>query len=511
MNFGNVVDLAAADVPMKPAVGDAEGLLTYTALSRRTNAAANAFARLGVDAGDRVAICLDNRLTFLTAHLGAMKRGAVPVPINTQFTDAQVRYVLDVSDVSALVTDEAFASVADAVDATLTVDGTAGDDYRTALEAVDDDATVHPRRSDELAEILYTSGTTGRPKGVRHTHGNVFANAMGIVTSLELTREDVGLTVCRCFHVTGLNVTTTPLLLAQAENRMLPAFTPERVFSTVETYGVTYAFFTPSMVIDLVEDGGAARYDLSSLTTVGVGGAPMPTGRFEEAEATFGCPVLEGYGMTETTPLAAFNSLDTERKLGSVGPPAREVVDLRIEDPETGDAVTRGERGELLWRGDTVTPGYERRRNDAAAFVERDGERWLRSGDIGRLDEDGHLFVVDRLEDMFTTGCANVSPREIEEALYELDAIGEAAVVDTRDDLKGAVVTVVIARTDDDLTAERVRTICDERLEDHEVPQRVEFVEELPTTATGKVNRVALREAYGNPRTRRRGETGSPR
>ncbi|MFC6838202.1 class I adenylate-forming enzyme family protein [Halomarina ordinaria] len=502
MNFANVVDLAARDVPGKPATGDAGRLLTYAALSRRTNAAANAFARLGVDPGDRVAVCLDNRLAFLTAHLGALKRGAVTVPVNTQFTDAEVRYVLDVSDVSVLVTDEAFASVADAVDATLTVDGSAGDDYRSALEAADDEATVHPRRSDELAEILYTSGTTGRPKGVRHTHGNVVANAMGIVTALGLTREDVGLTVCQCFHVTGLNVTTTPLLLARAENRVLPAFDPDRVFSTVETDGVTYAFFTPSMVIDLVEDGGAASYDLSSLSTVGVGGAPMPKGRFEEAEATLGCPVLEGYGMTETTPLAAFNRPDTPRKPGSVGPPAREVVALRIEDPETGDAVARGERGELLWRGDTVTPGYERRRNDAAAFVERDGERWLRSGDVGRLDEDGHLFVVDRLEDMFTTGCADVSPREIEEALYELDAVGGAAVIDTRDDLKGAVVTVVITRTDDDLTAERVRAVCDERLEDHEVPQRVEFVEEIPTTATGKVDRVTLREAYGNLRSR---------
>ncbi|WP_129116304.1 class I adenylate-forming enzyme family protein [Halegenticoccus tardaugens] len=508
MNFGNIVDLAAADIPARPAAGDAGGLLTYAALSRRTNAAANAFARLGVDAGDRVAICLDNGLAFLTAHLGAMKRGAVSVSINTQFTDAQVRYVLDVSDVSALVTDKAFASVADVVDATLTVDGSARTDYRTALEAADDEATVHPRRSDELAEILYTSGTTGRPKGVRHTHGNVVANAMGIVTSLGLTRKDVGLTVCQCFHVTGLNVTTTPLLFARGENRMLPTFTPERVFSAVETYGITYAFFTPSMVIDLIEDGGAARYDLSSLTTVGVGGAPMPKGRFEEAEATFGCPILEGYGMTETTPLAAFNRPDTERKSGSVGPPAREVVDLRIEDPETGDAVARGERGELLWRGDTVTPGYERRRNDAAAFVERDGERWFRSGDVGRLDEDGYLFVVDRLEDMFTTGCANVSPRKIEEALYELDAIGEAAVIDTRDDLKGAVVTVVIVRAGDDLTAEQVQTVCDERLEDYEVPQRVEFVEELPTTATGKVDRVALRKAYGDPRTRRQGEAG---
>jgi len=150
----------------------------------------------------------------------------------------------------------------------------------------------------------------------------------------------------------------------------------------------------------------------------------MPTEQFEDAEAALDATVLEGYGMTETTPLAAFNRPDTAvRKPGSVGPPAREVIDLRIEDIETGQPVDRGERGELLWRGDTVTPGFERRQREAKSFVERDGTRWLRSGDIGYLDEDGHLFVVGRRGDMFTVGCANVFPREIEEVLYEIDGV----------------------------------------------------------------------------------------
>lgn len=502
MNFANFVDLAAQRVPSERAAGDAKRCLTYAELSRETNAAAAVLETLGVAPGDRVAVCLDNQLEFLTAYLGAMKRGAVPVPVNTQFNDEQIQYVLNVSDASVIVTDESFKTVARKVETGVTVDGSAGRDYRTLLDASVDDYAVHPRRSDEVAAVVFTSGTTGRPKGVRHTHGNVLANAMAIIAYHRLTGDDVGLTACQCFHVTGLNVTTTPLLAAEAENHLLAEWTPESALETIEDCGVTYTFLTPNMVSELIEFGAVDEYDLSSLEIVGVGGAPMPTGQFDRAEATLGCTVLEGYGMTETTPLAAFNRPDPEeRKRGSVGPVAREAVDLRIEDLETGEAVVSGERGELLWRGDTVSPGYERRQNDAGAFVERDGTRWFRSGDIGWLDEDDHLFIVDRCEDMFTTGCANVYPREIEDTLYELDGVMGAAVIDARDDRRGAVVTAIVKRASDNLTEEQVCEVCEAHLKEHEVPQRVEFAEEIPTTVTGKVDRRALRDAFGRPST----------
>lgn len=497
MNFANHVDLAAREGATRPAVGDGEELLTYGELADETDAAANAFAERGVEPGDRVAICLPNRVAFLTAYLGAMKRGAVPVPVNTQFNDQQMRYVLDTSAASVLVTDAEFAGLARDVETAVTTDGSVGADYRDLLADAADEYDVHPRRRDETAEVLYTSGTTGRPKGVRHTHGNLRANAFGIIECMDWTRREVGVTVCRCFHVTGLNVTTTPLLVANAQNHLLPEWDPESFLATAEAHGATYAFFLPSMLMDLLSYGGVDAYDLSSLTTVGVGGSPMPEKRVGEVERALGCTLLEGYGMTETTPLAAFSRRDAdERKPGSVGPPAREVVDLRIEDLESREPVERGEHGELLWRGDTVTPGYEREYGDGQLFVERDGERWLRSGDVGRLDEDGHLFVVDRREDMFTTGCANVFPREIEDVLYGIDGVAEAAVIDTSDDLRGAVVTAIVSRTDETLATETVVRACEAELADHEVPQRVEFVDGLPKTATGKIDRVSLRERY---------------
>lgn len=495
MNFANHVDRAASNTPVRPAVGDSTDLLTYGALARETNAVANAFERLGVRPGDRLGLLLSNRLEFLTSYLGAMKQGTVPVPINTRFGRTQIQYALDTSDVSAIVTDSEFEEVARSVETAISVDGSVGYDYRDLISGTETEREIHPRRSEETAEVLYTSGTTGRPKGVRHTHGNVGANAMALLMYLNLTHKDVGLTACQCFHVTGLNVTTTPLLLAGAENRLVTHWDAQTAFRTIEDYSITYAFLTPEMVSDLIEYDHRDRYDLSSLSTVVVGGAPIPEGRLEEAERTLDCSLLEGYGMTETTPLAAFNRPDNERRRGSVGPPAREVVALRIEDPETKCAVGRHEKGELLWRGDTVTPGYERRRNDGA-FVEREGHMWLRSGDIGWMDDDGYLFITDRREDMFTTGCANVYPREIEGILYDLEYISEAAVIDVRDELRGAVVTAVLRRTSDDLTADRVREFCADRLEDHEIPQRIEFVEAIPRTTTGKIDRVALRNAF---------------
>lgn len=497
MNFANFVDLAARNVPVKPAMSDTTELITYSSLSEKTDAAANAFRSLGVEPEDRIAICLRNRLEFLSAYLGAMKRGAVPVPINTQFNNAQIRYVLTTSEISAIVTDSQFEDVATSVETLITVDGSVGYDYHVQLEEAASEYDVYPRQNDDIAAVMYTSGTTGRPKGVRHTHGNLEANATALIKYVGLTRKSVGLTACQCFHVIGLNVTTTPLIRVEAENRLLSEWDPETVLRTIETHGVTYTFLTPHMVIDLLDYEGVERYDLSSLTVVGVGGAPMPTQRFDDAERIFGCPLLEGYGMTETTPLAAFARSNDPSKRGSVGPPAEEVINLRIEDPETERIVDQGEKGELLWRGDTVTPAYERQQNTIEAFVEREGIRWLRSGDIGWRDDDGNLFVVDRREDMFTTGCANIYPRKIESVLYKLDHVSEAAIIDTKDDLRGAVVTAIITRTGDELTVEQVTEICENHLERHEIPQRVEFVDTIPRTAMGKIDRIALRAAFG--------------
>jgi long-chain acyl-CoA synthetase len=495
MNFTNHVAFAARNGPTRPAVGDASGLRTYGDLDRETNRMANALAELGVDVNEWVGIRLQNRVELLVSYLGVMKLGAIPVLINTRFNDRQIRHVLDTSEIRTLVADNQWADAAHVVESLVTVGGDAGHEFERLLRENADEFEIYPRRSDDIAEILFTSGTTGRPKRVHHTHGNLEANAQGIRKYMQLTRHEVGLTVCQCFHVTGLNVTTTPLLVAEGENRLLSAWDPDSALEAIETHRVTYSFFTPAMIIDLLEHERTEAYDLSSLERVGVGGSPMPSKRVGDAEQLLGCPILEGYGMTETTPLAAFTPVACDdRNPGSVGPPAREAVDLRIEDLETGAPVAPGEYGEILWRGDTVAPENVQSQRLKQRYVDRDGTTWLRSGDIGRLDNSGDLYIVDRREDMFTSGCANVFPRRIEDVLYRIEHVVEAAVVDVTDNYTGTLITAVVKRSNDELTEERIIDVCRTSLDDHEVPQSVEFVDEIPRTATGKIDRVELRD-----------------
>ncbi|QLD87944.1 AMP-binding protein [Natronomonas salina] len=515
MNFATYADTMARNDPDRLAMTDPTREVTFAELSAETNAVANALEDLGVDAGDRVALYLPNSVAFMTSYLGAMKRGAIPFPINMRFQGEEVQYVLEDSEAVAAVTHGRFEdAIADldvpSLEHLIVADGDRGHGYRELVGAASTEYDPHPRKEDELAELVYTSGTTGRPKGVQHTHRNLQTNARGLVEAMGWSRHTVSLTVCPLFHVSGLNVTTTPMLTVGAENHFLPEWDPETALETMAARGVTYAFFIPTMVIDLLEHG-VEGHDLSALETVGVGGSPMPKERIETVEEVFDVTLLEGYGMTETTPLAAINRPGQDvRKAGSIGPPAYEVVDVRIEHPETGEPVDRGEKGELLWHGDTVTPGYFRMpEKNETAFVQREGKRWLRSGDVARMDEDGHLFVEDRIDDMIITGGENVYPREIEDVVYELDGVVEVAVIGTPDDRLGETVTAIVV-TDGNLTEEAVEAHCRERLTDYKVPRRVEFLDELPKTATRKIDKVSLRDEFraGASSTDRQEEAG---
>jgi long-chain acyl-CoA synthetase len=490
MNFANYVDIAARNAPNSFGVGDRTHSLTFRQLAERSDRVATALERRGIEPGDHVAISMPNSVAFVCTYLGAMKCGAVVVPINTRFTGQQIQYVLTDSGAVCVVTSDH--------DATETLEEETHA-YAELLNEGDAEYDVTPRRSDEMAELLYTSGTTGAPKGVYHTHGNLVANANGYIRYNKWSRNDVALTVCQCFHVTGLNITTTPFIALAAENHLIEDWDIETALSAIERYGVTYTFLIPPMVVELLDYEEIDSYDLSTLRTVGVGGSPMPKERIDEVERTLGCTLLEGYGLTETTPLATLNHPDQDgRKPGSIGRPVREAVDIRIEDPKTGEAVERGTRGEFLWRGDTVTPQYNKHQITENAFVERNGKRWLKSGDIGWMDEDGFLFVVDRLEDMFTTGCGDISPRKIEEVIYEIDPVQKVAIIDTTDDVRGAtVMTIVKRRSEGSVSAADIKRACERELASHEVPERVVFVEEFPYTATGKVDRSALRSQFG--------------
>lgn len=491
MNFANYTDIAARNVPNAVGIDDPTLSLTFEQLAERSDRIAKALERHGVETNDHVAISMPNSVAFVCAYLGVMKCGAVAVPINTRFTGQQIQYVLADSDAVCVVTNNRHDVNEIPEEKTHT--------YADLLEESGVKYDVTPRRSEEMAELLYTSGTTGAPKGVYHTHGNLEANANGYIKYNNWSRSDVALTVCKCFHVTGLNITTTPFIALEAENHLLEGWDIETALSAIERHDVTYTFLIPPMIIELLDYAGIDRYDISSLRFIGVGGSPMPKERIKEVERTLDCTLLEGYGLTETTPLATLNHPDQDgRKPGSVGRPVREAVDIRIEDPRTKETVERGTHGELLWRGDTVAPRYTKQQLTADKFVERGGKRWLKSGDIGWMDKDGFLFVVDRIEDMFTTGCGDISPREIEDIIYEIDSVQKVAIIDTTDDVRGATVTAIVKRrSEESVSAAEIKSTCERKLESHKVPERVVFIDEFPHTATGKVDRGTLRSQFG--------------
>jgi len=508
MNFANYLDRTAAEAPSDLAVTDPRRELTYEELAAETDAFANALLDLDVDAGDRVALYLPNSTAFVVAYFGAMKRGAVPFPVNMRFEGSEVEYVLGDAGARILVTVGQFEDAAagfetDDLEHLVVAGGERGLDFASLVADNAGPHQIYPRKDGELAELVYTSGTTGRPKGVKHTHGNLSSNAQGLVHAMGWTSSEVTLTVCPCFHVSGLNVTTTPFVIAGAENHFLPTWDLDAALSTIEERGVTYVFLIPTMLIDVL-NRGVEGYDLSALETVGVGGSPMPKERIEKAEEMLGVQLLEGYGMTETTPLAAINTPGQEvYKAGSIGPPALEVVDVRIEHPETREEVGTNEKGELCWHGDTTTPGYYRMpEKNEEAFVERpapddrEGETWtwLRSGDIGRMDEDGMLFVEDRYDDMVITGGENVYPREVEDAIYGVSGVEEAAVVGVPDDRLGErIVAFVVGDTAPGDVEDQLRG----QLTDYKIPKEFRIVEELPKTSTRKIDKVALRDRFG--------------
>jgi len=491
MNFATEVDAVARDAPDALAVADPDRGLTYREFARETAAFADALDGLGVVAGDRVALYLSSSVPFLSAYLGAMKRGAVPVPVNLRLTVHQIDALLEDVGATAVVTDGRVESAAAALDVstlehTVVANGDRGLSYEDLVADADGGYDPVPRKDYELAEILYTRGTTGEPKPVMHTHGAIAASARATGHYCEWSRHEVGLTVCPCFHAVGLHGTATPLVTAGATNHF-PGEWDESVLELIDDRGVTVTAVVPSMLADVL-DHGTGGYDLSSLAQVIVTGGPLPTERIEAAADALGCDVVVAYGTTETMPLTALSRPGEDLPPNSAGRPAAGVVDLRVEDPRTGSRVEAGGTGELLWSGDTVTPGYwESPADNDDLFVERDGEYWLRSGDLGRL-EDGVLVVEDRLRDAVLTDGGIVSTGDVEEVIYEFDGVREAAVVDATADRGETDLRALVQRGPDPPTAAEIKDRCRDRLDAHEVPDAVEFTDRLPASALRAMN-----------------------
>ncbi|MCC8243188.1 acyl-CoA synthetase [Saccharothrix luteola] len=476
---------------------------TYRQLHERVLRLAHGLRRLGVGRGDRVAYLGPNHPAFLETLFAVGALGAVFVPLNMRLAPAEVAHVLTDSGSDVLVYAPEQASVVEAVRAaagslrTIALDHPAAGEssYEELIAASEADPIDEPVTLDDLCLIMYTSGTTGRPKGAMLTHGNLTWNTVNVLVDVDLASDEVTLVVAPLFHTAGLNMTCLPTLIKGGTVVLMPAFDAAEVLDQIETHRVTYMFGVPTMYNAIAACPRWEEADLSSLRQVNCGGAPVPESTIRTYQRR-GLSFSQGYGMTETSPGALYLTKEmSEVKAGTAGVP-HFFTDVRVVGPGLTD-VTPGEKGEIVISGPTVMRGYWQRPADTARAFGPDG--WFHSGDVATPDEDGYIAVVDRLKDVIISGGENIYPAEVESVLHEHPSIAECTVIGVPDSRWGEVGrAVVTVNPGADATNERdVLAFLRARLAGYKIPKSVVFVDELPQSATGKLLKKLVRARYG--------------
>jgi long-chain acyl-CoA synthetase len=462
--------------------------LTYAEFDAAAARLATLLQRAGVAPGDRVGVMLPNIPAFAVAFYGTMYRGGVAVPMNPLLKAREVEFYLSNSGAKTLFAAPEFAGEAGAAaaGAHCWIVDDAGLAELTAHLA-EQDAPVE-RADTDTAVILHTSGTTGKPKGAELTHGGLGHNAGLFVDSLlNIGPDDVVMGCLPLFHAMGLTAGLNTAVLAGAMLTMMPRFDPRRALQIIERDAVTIFEGVPTMYSALLSVATEATPQATrTLRICASGGASLPVQVLTDFEKTFGCMILEGYGLSETSPVASFNHPDKPRKAGSIGTPVQG-VQMRVVD-EHGDEVAQGEAGEIQIRGHNVMKGYWNLPEATAAAISPDG--WFSTGDIGRIDEDGYYYIVDRKKELIIRGGYNIYPREIEEVLYEHPAVAEAAVIAVPHESLGEEVgAAVVLKQHATAEPDQLRDFVKARVAAYKYPRLVWFVDELPKGPTGKVLR----------------------
>ncbi len=477
--------------------GDAR--VSYGELAVAVERLAAGMMDLGVEPGDRVALVLPNCPQLVMSYLAAARLGAVTVPLNPLLTPAEAGYIVQDAEARAIVAIEQTAPLATAAAEMapsvehLIVSGERRPEGATdfsALMATEAAGLPEPPGGDDLCALLYTSGTTGRPKGAQLSHENLLFDARTSAASVQMTPEDVFLTVLPLFHSFGATVCIVIPLTLGATSVLLPRFESLAVLEALEREGATIFPGVPSLFAALAALKTERSFDTSRLRLCISGGAPLPDPVLHAFEERYQATLLEGYGPTEASPVVSCNRSRDTRKIGSVGPPL-EGVEVEIQDDE-GEPVPVGEVGELCVRGRNVMSGYWR---DPKQTQEALRGGWLLTGDLARMDEDGYLYIVDRKKDLIIVGGLNVYPREVEDVIRQLPQVADCAVVGVSSPLHGERVKAFVElREGQGLTSEQIVEHCTGQLAHYKVPRAVEFVPELPRSATGKVLKRELRE-----------------
>lgn len=486
MHFADLLDVRANTNPTGPALADEHnGALSNAEVLARIDVTADRLSSAGVRPGDVVAVKLRNRVELVTTVFAAWKLGGAVTPVNPSLTPTEVAFQLTDSAARVLVTD--------AVD----------QHYRVTVLTLADLAAAgppgvvpdDPRRAEDVALLVYTSGTTGRPKGVQLTHANLMAMAKGINEAMDSGPDTHSLLILPLFHVNGIVVSVLAPLLAGGQTTIAGRFDPQRFFDLVARHRPTFFSAVPTIYSMLVALPAEVAPDTSSLRFAACGAAPMPPQLIETFEHRYGVPLIEGYGLSEGTCASTTNPLNGIRKPGTVGValPGQQIAIL----DGRGRPVPTGTPGEVAVAGPTVMRGYLNRPQETAETIV-DG--WLRTGDIGFLDADGYLTLVDRAKDMIIRGGENIYPKELESVLYTHPGVREAAVVGRPDPVYGQVpVAFVTSRSEADLSADVLAAHLAQSLAKYKRPELI-LVDEIPKNPVGKIDKPALRRRFtANP------------
>ncbi len=487
-NLADNLTKSAEQHPDRPAVKLDDTVLTYRDLQDGARRVAALLKSKGVGPGDRVGMVLPNVPHYPAIFYGAIAMGAVVVPMNPLLKGREVKYYLEDSGASIVFAWQDMAEEAgkgaDAVGIECVSVEAAG--FLELLAQHEPDEEVVDRADDDNVVLLYTSGTTGQPKGAELTHHNMITNAAtSAETLIEITEDDVIMGCLPLFHVFGLTCGLNASVLKGACLTLIPRFDADKALEVIGRDKVTVFEGVPTMYAGMLNAEGAKEADMSSLRTCISGGSAMPVEVMRKFEEAFDCVVLEGYGLSETSPVASFNQPDQERKPGSIGTPVRG-VEMKLVDDDRNE-IADGEVGEIAIKGENIMKGYWGREEDTAEAIE-DG--WFLTGDMAKKDDDGYYFIVDRKKDLIIRGGYNVYPREVEEALYEHDDVAEVAVIGIPDDSMGEEVGAAVALKDGaSVTEEELQEFAKERLAAYKYPRAVWIVDELPKGPTGKILR----------------------
>ncbi|MGQ0761308.1 MAG: class I adenylate-forming enzyme family protein [Acidobacteriota bacterium] len=484
-------------------VSEADGRqFSYARFAAAVERAAAMLQSLGVTKGDVVSLLMPNSAEYIISYFACWKLGALAGPVNSLLKDDETQFVMHNSEAKAVLVASEFRERIENIKGELP--------HLKSVITVDDEAettrdfagqvslgpagTPEACVPDDDAIIIYTSGTTGKPKGCLLTHGNLIANARQISEWLGFTEGDRLLTIMPLFHMNAVSVTTMSALYAGGSSVISPRFSASKFWNVISDYRITSFGSVAtmlSMLLNTYPDGVPAGLRTDQLRFAMCGSAPVPAEVMKKFEETFNCPVIEGYGLSESTCRSTFNPPDERRRAGSCGMTIGN--EMKVVDDDDRE-VPDGELGEIVLRGENILKGYFKN-PDANERAFRGG--WFHTGDVGYRDKEGFFFIVDRKSDMIIRGGENIYPREIDEVLYEHPAVAAAATIGVPDPLYGEeVATFIVLKNGTRVTEEELITYCKSKIADYKCPKTVRFVEDIPKGPTGKLLKRELAKEF---------------